>query len=46
MCVGREEGAQLDFDQTRKWHSGAKGVDRQMGWDEVGGENLCPMQLG
>ena len=36
MCAGREEEAQTDFDQSMRWHSRAKGGDRQMDGDESG----------
>lgn len=29
----------MDFDKTKRWHSGAEGGYRQMGWDEV--ERFC-----
>ena len=42
-----EEGAQMDFDQTWRWHSRAEGGDRQMGWEGVMWEqNLYPVLFG
>ena len=45
MSTGREEGAQTHSAQSKRWHSRATGGDRQMGGDEMGGQNLSPMQL-
>ena len=39
-CVQvREEGAQMHSVQTKRSHSGATGGE------EMGGQNLCPVQL-
>ena len=43
MCAGLE--AQTHSVQTKRWHSRATGGDWQMGGGEMGGQNLCPVQL-